>query len=150
MNLYQLKADWLGNVRGDCLAGIVAPLALIPESIAFSIIAGVDLKVSLYASFCIAVIIAYTAGREQLGMISAATVLCGIFQILIGPAKLGRLMRFISRAVMTGFANAPAILICMTVYRKHKRPVGHEQANTDPGILPLSCLLVMTTGGDSG
>ena len=132
MNLYQLKADWLGNIRGDCLAGIVVALALIPESIAFSIIAGVDPKVGLYASFCIAVIIAFTGGRP--GMISAATgamallmvdlvkdhglqyllaatVLCGIFQVLIGLAKLGRLMRFVSRSVMTGFVNALAILI---------------------------------------
>ena len=134
MNLYQLKADWLGNVRADCLAGIVVALALIPESIAFSIIAGVDPKVGLYASFCIAVIIAFTGGRP--GMISAATgamallmvdlvkdhglqyllaatVLCGIFQVLIGLAKLGRLMRFVSRSVMTGFVNALAILIFM-------------------------------------
>ena len=131
MKLYS-KADWLGNVRGDCLAGIVVALALIPESIAFSIIAGVDPKVGLYASFCIAVIIAFTGGRP--GMISAATgamallmvdlvkdhglqyllaatVLCGIFQVLIGLAKLGRLMRFVSRSVMTGFVNALAILI---------------------------------------
>lgn len=63
--------DWLANVRNDLLAGLVVALALIPESIAFSIIAGVDPKVGLYASFCIAVVIAFTGGRP--GMISAAT-----------------------------------------------------------------------------
>ena len=66
-----LKADWLGNIRGDLLAGLVVALALIPEAIAFSIIAGVDPRVGLYASFCIAVVIAVVGGRP--GMISAAT-----------------------------------------------------------------------------
>ena len=67
----KLKADWLSNIRGDLRAGIVVALALIPEAIAFSIIAGVDPKVGLYASFCIAVVIAFVGGRP--GMISAAT-----------------------------------------------------------------------------
>jgi SulP family sulfate permease len=134
VNAQQLRADWLGNIKGDILAGIVVALALIPESIAFSIIAGVDPKVGLYASFCIAVIIAFTGGRP--GMISAATgamallmvdlvkdhglqyllaatVLCGVFQIIFGLLKLGRYMRFVSRSVMTGFVNALAILIFM-------------------------------------
>lgn len=70
--LSTLRQDWLGNVRGDLLAGLVVALALIPEAIAFSIIAGVDPKVGLYASFCIAVVISFTGGRP--GMISAATV----------------------------------------------------------------------------
>ncbi|MFU8765573.1 MAG: SulP family inorganic anion transporter, partial [Haliea sp.] len=105
-----LKLDWLGNIRGDLLAGIVVALALIPEAIAFSIIAGVDPKVGLYASFCIAVVIAFTGGRP--GMISAATgamallmitlvrehgleyllaatVLTGLLQILAGFLRLG-------------------------------------------------------------
>src|SRR5690606_20514795 len=67
-SLYQ---EWFSNVRGDLLAGLVVALALIPEAIAFSIIAGVDPKVGLYASFCIAVVIAFAGGRP--GMISAAT-----------------------------------------------------------------------------
>ncbi|MEQ9326521.1 MAG: SulP family inorganic anion transporter, partial [Rhodospirillales bacterium] len=69
--LGQLRRDWLGNIRGDILAGLVVALALIPEAIAFSIIAGVDPKIGLYASFSIAVIIAIVGGRP--GMISAAT-----------------------------------------------------------------------------
>ncbi|MBB3811509.1 SulP family sulfate permease [Pseudochelatococcus contaminans] len=129
-----LKTDWFGNIKGDVLAGLVVALALIPEAIAFSIIAGVDPKVGLYASFSIAVLIAFVGGRP--GMISAATaatavlmvtlvrehglqyllaatVLAGILQIVAGVFKLGYLMRFVSRSVMTGFVNALAILIFM-------------------------------------
>jgi SulP family sulfate permease len=129
-----IRQDWLSNVRGDLLAGIVVALALIPEAIAFSIIAGVDPKVGLYASFCIAVVIAFTGGRP--GMISAATgamalvmvtlvkdhglqyllaasVLTGVLQIVGGWLKIGTLMRFVSRSVVTGFVNALAILIFM-------------------------------------
>lgn len=129
-----LRRHWLSNVRGDLLAGLVVALALIPEAIAFSIIAGVDPKVGLYASFSIAVIIAFTGGRP--GMISAATgamalvmvllvkehglqyllaatVLTGVLQIGAGLLKLGSLMRFVSRSVITGFVNALAILIFM-------------------------------------
>lgn len=69
--LSQLRQEWFGNIRTDLLAGLVVGLALIPESIAFSIIAGVDPKIGLYASFCIAVVIAFAGGRP--GMISAAT-----------------------------------------------------------------------------
>lgn len=127
-----LRQDWLSNIRGDLLAGLVVALALIPEAIAFSIIAGVDPKVGLYASFSIAVLIAFTGGRP--GMISAATgamalvmvllvkehglqylfaatVLTGVLQIVAGVLKLGVLMRFVSRSVITGFVNALAILI---------------------------------------
>lgn len=71
MSLQTLKLDWFSNVRNDVLAGLVVALALIPEAIAFSIIAGVDPKVGLYASFSIATIIAFAGGRP--GMISAAT-----------------------------------------------------------------------------
>lgn len=71
MNLQQVKREWFSNIRGDVLAGITVALALIPEAIAFSIIAGVDPMVGLYASFAIAVIIAFVGGRT--GMISAAT-----------------------------------------------------------------------------
>lgn len=132
MLLSSTRLDWLGNIRGDVLAGIVVALALIPEAIAFSIIAGVAPKVGLYAAFSIAVIIAFIGGRP--GMISsatgamallmvvlvkehglqyllAATVLTGIFQVIAGYLKLGHLMRFVSRSVVTGFVNALAILI---------------------------------------
>jgi SulP family sulfate permease len=134
MSFQSLKQDWFSNVRNDVLAGLVVALALIPEAIAFSIIAGVDPKVGLYASFSIATIIAFAGGRP--GMISAATgamalviaslvkehglqyllaatVLTGVLQILAGWAKLGALMRFVSRSVVTGFVNALAILIFM-------------------------------------
>lgn len=132
MNWSQLKTEWFSNIRGDLLAGMVVALALIPEAIAFSIIAGVDPKVGLYASFCIAVVIAVIGGRP--GMISgatgamalvmvtlvkehgleyllAATVLTGVIQILAGALRLGSLLRFVSRSVVTGFVNALAILI---------------------------------------
>ncbi len=134
MSLSRLQTEWFGNIRGDLLSGMVVALALIPEAIAFSIIAGVDPKVGLYASFCIAVVIAFVGGRP--GMISAATgamalvmvtlvrnhgldyllaatILTGILQILAGVFKLGTLLRFVSRSVMTGFVNALAILIFM-------------------------------------
>jgi SulP family sulfate permease len=130
--LSRMRAEWFGNVRGDILAGLVVALALIPEAIAFSIIAGVDPKVGLYASFSIAVLIAFVGGRP--GMISAATaatavlmvtlvrdhgleyllaatVLAGLLQIGAGFLKLGYVMRFVSKSVMTGFVNALAILI---------------------------------------
>jgi len=130
--LLSSRKDWFGNIRGDSLAGIVVALALIPEAIAFSIIAGVDPKVGLYASFCIAVLTAFLGGRT--GMISAATgamallmvtlvrdyglqyllaatLLTGVIQLLAGYLKLGELMRFVSRSVVTGFVNALAILI---------------------------------------
>ncbi|WP_339413179.1 SulP family inorganic anion transporter [Pseudomonas sp. EA_35y_Pfl2_R5] len=132
--LQRLKNTWFFNIRGDVLAGLVVALALIPEAIAFSIIAGVDPKVGLYASFCIAVVIAFVGGRP--GMISAATgamalvmvtlvknhgleyllaatLLTGVLQIGAGYLKLGSLMRFVSRSVVTGFVNALAILIFM-------------------------------------
>eukprot|EP01133_Synstelium_polycarpum_P014450 gene14450-17051_t len=132
MLLTKIRHDWFSNIRGDVLAGIVVALALIPEAIAFSIIAGVDPKVGLYASFCIAVVIAFAGGRP--GMISAATgamallmvtlvkehglqyllaatLLTGVLQITAGVVKLGALMRFVSRSVVTGFVNALAILI---------------------------------------
>ena len=128
------RQEWVGNIRGDLLAGLVVALALIPEAIAFSIIAGVDPKVGLYASFSIAVLIAFVGGRP--GMISAATaatavlmvtlvrdhglqyllaatILAGGIQIAAGALKLGNLMRFVSRSVLTGFVNALAILIFM-------------------------------------
>ena len=133
-SLSAYRREWFGNIRGDLLAGTVVALALIPEAIAFSIIAGVDPKVGLYASFSIAVIIAFTGGRP--GMISAATaatavlmvslvrdhglqyvlvatILAGVLQIVAGLARLGDLMRFVSRSVITGFVNALAILIFM-------------------------------------
>jgi len=133
-SLIHMRTEWFGNVRADMLAGLVVALALIPEAIAFSIIAGVDPKIGLYASFSIAVLIAFVGGRP--GMISAATaatavlmitlvkdhglqyllaatILAGILQIIAGLFRLGSLMQFVSKSVMTGFVNALAILIFM-------------------------------------
>jgi SulP family sulfate permease len=132
MALASLRAEWIPDLRADILAGTVVALALIPEAIAFSIIAGVDPKVGLYASFCIAVVIAFAGGRPAmisaatgamalvmvtlvrdhgLQYLLAATLLCGVLQIGFGLARLGVLMRFVSRSVITGFVNALAILI---------------------------------------
>jgi len=130
----KIKQEWFSNIRADVLAGIVVALALIPEAIAFSIIAGVDPMVGLYASFTMAVIVAFAGGRP--GMISAATgamallmvplvkeyglnylfaatILTGIIQIFFGVFKVARVMKFIPRAVMIGFVNALAIMIFM-------------------------------------
>ncbi|MEO0616213.1 MAG: SulP family inorganic anion transporter [Pseudomonadota bacterium] len=150
-----LKEEWFGNVRADLLAGLVVALALIPEAIAFSIIAGVDPKVGLYASFCIAVVIAFVGGRP--GMISAATgamallmvtlvkehglqyllaatLLTGMLQIVAGFLKLGSLMRFVSRSVVTGFVNALAILIFMAQLPELTNVTWHVYAMTAGGL----------------
>lgn len=134
MSAITYKQQWFGNPVRDVVAGAVVALALIPEAIAFSIIAGVDPQVGIYASFCMSVVIAFFCGRP--GMISAATgamallmvtlvkehglqyllaatILTGVLQILAGIFKLGSLMKFVSRSVVTGFVNALAILIFM-------------------------------------
>ncbi len=180
--LHSLKQTWFSNIRGDILAGLVVALALIPEAIAFSIIAGVDPKVGLYASFCIAVVIAFVGGRP--GMISAATgamallmvtlvknhgleyllaatLLCGVLQIAAGYLKLGSLMRFVSRSVVTGFVNALAILIFMAQLPELTNVTWHVYAMTAAGLgiiylfpyvpkigklipSPLVCIIVLT------
>ncbi|BAP17047.1 SulP family inorganic anion transporter [cyanobacterium endosymbiont of Epithemia turgida] len=132
MNEIFSKKVWFSNVKNDLLAGAVIALALIPEAIAFSIVAGVDPQVGLYSSFCIATITAFIGGRT--GMISATTgamallmttlvkdyglqyllattILTGILQIILGWIKLSYQMRFVPKAVMVGFVNALAILI---------------------------------------
>jgi SulP family sulfate permease len=174
-----LRQDWLSNIRGDLLAGLVVALALIPEAIAFSIIAGVDPKVGLYASFSMAVVIAFAGGRP--GMISAATgamalvmvslvkdhglqyllaatVLTGLLQIVAGALKLGSLMRFVSRSVITGFVNALAILIFLAQLPELTHVSWVVYAMTAAGLViiyglpyltkavpsPLVCILVLT------
>lgn len=130
--LSSFRREWMSNPRNDILAGIVVALALIPEAIGFSIIAGVDPRLGLYASFSIAVIISLVGGRP--GMISAATaavavlvgplvkqhgveylfaatILMGVFQVIAGFLRLDLLMQYVSRSVVTGFVNALAILI---------------------------------------
>ncbi|MEX2475024.1 SulP family inorganic anion transporter [Marinobacter sp.] len=180
--LSSIRTNWFSNIRGDLLAGIVVALALIPEAIAFSIIAGVDPKVGLYASFCIAVVIAFVGGRA--GMISgatgamallmvvlvkehgleyllAATLLTGVLQIIAGYLKLGALMRFVSRSVVTGFVNALAILIFMAQLPELTNVTWHVYAMTAGGLgiiylfplipvigkilpSPLICIVVLT------
>ncbi|MGD9937714.1 MAG: SulP family inorganic anion transporter [Methanoregulaceae archaeon] len=132
MSLNALHREWFSNVRGDVLAGMTVALALIPEAIAFSLIAGVDPMVGLYASFCIAVVIAFAGGRP--GMISAATgsmalvmvvlvrdfglqyllaatLLTGVIQVALGVLRVGRFITFVPYSVVLGFVNALAILI---------------------------------------
>ncbi|PIT14968.1 sodium-independent anion transporter [Snodgrassella alvi] len=180
--MQSLRKEWFSNIRNDALSGLVVALALIPEAIAFSIIAGVDPKTGLYAAFCIAVITAFTGGRP--GMISAATgamalliaglvkahgleyllaatILCGIFQIIAGFLKLGNLMRFVSRSVVTGFVNALAILIFLAQLPELTNVTWHVYAMTITGLgiiylfpyipkvgkifpSPLLCILILT------
>ena len=180
--LKNMQNEWFFNIRGDLLSGLVVALALIPEAIAFSIIAGVDPKVGLYASFCIAVIIAFVGGRP--GMISAATgamallmvtlvkqhgleyllaatLLTGVLQIGAGFLKLGGLMRFVSKSVVTGFVNALAILIFMAQLPELTNVTWHVYAMTAAGLgiiylfpllpkigknlpSPLVCIVVLT------
>ncbi|MEX2535012.1 MAG: SulP family inorganic anion transporter [Trueperaceae bacterium] len=130
--LARAQSQWFSNIRGDLFAGIVVALALIPEAIGFSIVAGVDPKVGLYASFCIAMIAAFAGGRPAmisgatgamallmvdlvadhgLPYLLAATIVTGCLQIVFGILKLGRYMRFVPKSVMVGFVNSLAILI---------------------------------------
>lgn len=154
MNFFK-KDEWLGNVRADILSGLVVALALVPEAIAFSIIAGVDPKVGLYASFCIAVVISFVGGRT--GMISAATgamalvmvtlvkehgleyllaatLLTGVFQIILAYLSIAKLMSFVARAVVVGFVNALAILIFMAQLPELTNVTWHVYALTAVGL----------------
>jgi len=130
----RFRREWLSNIPTELLSGTLVALALIPEAIGFSIVAGVDPKIGLYASFSIAVVTAIVGGRPAmisaatastavlmitlvrdhgLQYLFAATVLMGLIQIAAGALRLGLLMKFVSRSVMTGFVNALAILIFM-------------------------------------
>ncbi|MFF9790352.1 SulP family inorganic anion transporter [Streptomyces bacillaris] len=132
-----LKPDWLNDPRvwrTEALAGLVVALALIPEAISFSIIAGVDPAVGLFASFTMAVVISIVGGRRAmisaatgavalviaplnreygLGHLIAAVILAGVIQVALGGLGVAKLMRFVPRSVMVGFVNALAILIFM-------------------------------------
>ncbi|WP_129841145.1 SulP family inorganic anion transporter [Streptomyces sp. RFCAC02] len=135
--LRPLRPDWLRDPkvwRTEILAGLVVALALIPEAISFSVIAGVDPAIGLFASFTMAVTISVVGGRRA--MISAATgavalviapvnrehgfgylvatvILAGVLQIALGALGVAKLMRFVPRSVMVGFVNALAIMIFM-------------------------------------
>ncbi|MCX8941265.1 SulP family inorganic anion transporter [Vibrio parahaemolyticus] len=176
------REQWLGNTSKDVLSGVVVALALIPEAIAFSIIAGLDPKVGLYASFCICVVTAFTGARS--GMISAATgamallmttlvknygleyllaatILTGVIQYIIGLLKLGSLMRFVAKSIVTGFINALAILIFLAQLPELTDVTWHVYALTAGGLAiiylmpyvpvvgklvpsPLVCIVVVT------
>ena len=156
MTLTEYKHQWFGNIKGDLLSGLVVALALTPEAIAFSLIAGVDPKVGLYASFSIAVITAFAGGRP--GMISAATaatavlmvtlvkehgleyllaatILAGLLQIGAGFMRLGFVMRFVSKSVMTGFVNALAVLIFLA-----------QIPELDPRLVPSLTYVLVALG----
>ncbi|WP_327230899.1 SulP family inorganic anion transporter [Streptomyces murinus] len=129
------KPVWLGSpkvLRTEALAGLVVGLALIPEAISFSVIAGVDPKVGLYAACTMAMVIAFAGGRPAmisaatgavalvvapvvrqhgLGYLIATVVLAGVLQIVLGALGVAKLMRFVPRSVMVGFVNALGILL---------------------------------------
>jgi SulP family sulfate permease len=173
------RRDWLSNLRGDVLAGIVVALALIPEAIGFSIIAGVDPKVGLYASVIIAIVISFAGGRPAmisaataatavlfgslvrehgLDYLLAATILAGVLQIVAGWLRIGAIMRFVSRSVLTGFVNALAILIFMAQLPELVGVTWQTYAMVAAGLAiiylfprltraipsPLVCILVLT------
>lgn len=173
------RRDWLSNLRGDVLAGIVVALALIPEAIGFSIIAGVDPKVGLYASVVIAIVISFAGGRPAmisaataatavlfgslvrehgLDYLLAATILAGVLQIAAGWLRVGAIMRFVSRSVLTGFVNALAILIFMAQLPELIGVTWQTYAMVAAGLAiiylfprltraipsPLVCILVLT------
>jgi SulP family sulfate permease len=152
------RAQWFtdaGQARRDVLAGIVVALALIPEAIGFSIIAGVDPRVGLYASIAIATVISFLGGRPA--MISAATaavavvvtplvrdhgvpylfaatILMGMIQIAAGLARLDLLMQFVSRSVITGFVNALAVLIFLAQLPQLMGVTWHSYAMVAAGL----------------
>lgn len=129
------KVQWFNQPMKNILAGIVVALALIPEAIAFSIIAGVDPMIGLYAAFIIATVTAIVGGRPAMisgatGAVAlvvtplvkehgveylfAATILMGLIQLVLGILKVGRLMKFIPQSVMIGFVNALGIMIFLS------------------------------------
>ncbi|WP_395370543.1 SulP family inorganic anion transporter [Komagataeibacter diospyri] len=177
--LARYRQEWFGNITRDTLAGMVGTFALIPEVIAFSFVAGVDPAVGLYASFVISVVIAFTGGRP--GMISgaagsvalvaaalvrahgvqyllAATLLCGLLQVVFGILRLHVLMRYVSRPVRTGFVNALAILIFSAQVPHMLHVTWHTYAMIALGLViiytlprlfsaipsPLICIVVLT------
>ena len=140
----KFKEEWLSNIKGDLLAGIVVCMALIPEAIGFSIVAGVDPMVGVYSSFCMSLLTSIFGGRP--GLISAAagstalvlsslvrnygveylfaaTILAGVIQVILGYLKFGNLMRFIPKPVMIGFVNALGILMFKSQLEHFEGPV---------------------------
>ncbi|MBO7747674.1 SulP family inorganic anion transporter [Paenibacillus sp. MWE-103] len=152
------RKQWTSDVKLNVLAGITATLALIPDSLAFSFMAGVPPTVGIYASICILLVITFLGGRP--GMISAAagsmavlmltlvkehgiaylfaaTVLTGVLQYLMGVFKLGKLVNYVPKPVLTGFVNALAILIFMSQLRYF------DHANWTMYALAAAALLII-------
>ena len=140
-NLFDLKQKV--NVRSEILSGLTVALALIPEAIAFSLIAGLSPLTGLYAAFSIGLITSLFGGRP--GMISGATgaiavvivalakshgveyifatvVFAGVIQIAAGVLKLGKFIRLVPHPVMFGFVNGLAIVIFMSQIDQFKIP----------------------------
>lgn len=150
--MQQYKKEWFGNIKGDVLAGIVVCLALFPEVVGFMIVAGVEPIVGIYATFFITVAAAFFGART--GLISAAagsvalvlanlvaehgvnylfaaTILAGVIQVVLGAAKVGKVMRYIPQPVMLGFVNGLGIMMFLS-------QVNHFKGN--PILLVLGAL----------
>lgn len=164
-----VKSQWFGSaaeVRRDFLAGLVVALALIPEAIGFSIIAGVDPRVGLWASVAIAIVISLLGGRPDMisaataavavlvgplvrdhgvDYLFAATIMMGLIQIVAGFLRLDLLMQFVSRSVITGFVNALAILIFMAQIPQLVGVSWHTYAMIAAGLAIIYLLPRLTT-----
>lgn len=132
MNLAKEKKEWLGNLRGDVLAGLVSSFAVIPEVVGFCIVAGISPMMGLYASFWLTVLLAFLGGRPAMisaaagsmalvivslvrdygpEYLMAATILCGVIMFVLGVLGIGNLIKLIPNTVQIGFVDALAILI---------------------------------------
>lgn len=141
MNWQQERKEWLGNIRGDILSGLVSSFAVIPEVVGFCIVAGISPMMGLYASFWLTVLMSFLGGRPA--MISAAagsmalvivglvknhgqeylmlaTILCGVIMFILGMCKIGNLVKLIPNTVQIGFVDALAILIFLSQLESFK------------------------------
>lgn len=133
--MQQYKKEWFGNIRGDILAGIVVCLALFPEVVGFMIVAGVEPIVGIYATFFItaaaaffgartglisaaagsvALVLANLVAEHGVNYLFAATILAGVIQVVLGAAKVGKVMRYIPQPVMLGFVNGLGIMMFLS------------------------------------
>lgn len=150
--MQQYKKEWFGNIRGDILAGIVVCLALFPEVVGFMIVAGVEPIVGIYATFFItaaaaffgartglisaaagsvALVLANLVAEHGVNYLFAATILAGVIQVVLGAAKVGKVMRYIPQPVMLGFVNGLGIMMFLS-------QVNHFKGN--PILLVLGAL----------
>lgn len=144
LNLFDLKQKV--NYKTEILAGITVALALVPEAVAFALIAGLSPLTGLYASFVVGLVTAIFGGRP--GMISGATgaiavviialaqshgveyvlitvILAGVIQVLAGTLRLGKLIRLVPHPVIFGFVNGLAIIIFMSQLAQFKDASGN-------------------------